>query len=74
MEQEGKGARPPQDKFEAPLETTATNIGTLKLRGVFENKKYKLVGTPKNYRMDVLALSDVHIRGQIETKLGDYQM
>lgn len=59
--------------FGDPLETTAKNLGTLNQRGGFEIKKYELVERAKEFRMDVLGLSDVHIR-EIETKLGYCQV
>lgn len=70
----GHGARPPRETSGAPLLTTALNIGTLNLRGGFEAKKYELVERANEFGLDVLAVSDVRVRGQIEDELGNYRI
>lgn len=54
--------------------TTALNIGTLNLRGGFENKKHELVERANQFGLDVLALSDVRMKGESEDTLGDYRV
>ncbi|XP_031639106.1 craniofacial development protein 2-like [Contarinia nasturtii] len=65
---------PPRDLTGAPQLKTALNIGTLNLRGGFESKKFELVERANDFGLDVVALSDVRVKGQIEDSLENYQV
>ena len=53
---------------------TVLNFGSLNLRGGFENKKFELVERACEFRLSILALSDVRIKGQVEDSIGSYRV
>lgn len=48
--------------------------GTINIRRDFDFKKHELVERANEFGLDVLAVSDVRVRGKIEDEVGMYRI
>lgn len=59
----------------APSATTSViSLGTLNIRGGYNNKKFELVEQARRLKLDIVAISDIRVRGEKEEQIGDYRV
>lgn len=57
-----------------PSSTNTLNIGTFNIRGGLKDKTEKIVKEAESFNLDILALSDVRVKGQVLDSIGNYRV